>query len=507
MKEPAFIQPAPVFIEFGLDVFRALRANDGLEIPLERSNNGRLTDSCKEKLAASLKVFLKRKKWQLPARAFCALGASGVSLRRLALPRTAKEELQQLLRLQIESAFPLAPEELAWGCLPLNQPPPADGTAARLEFLAAAVKKEVFEEYSGFLSDCGLRPVFTLAGLARKHFCPPTSGSWAILDLGREHSEWIVFENDVPAVLRIFPWGSDHLAATKETPDLAVNSIRGSGLGQMFYLTGGGERGPDLAAELARRLGSGVICRSLDTGATAGHCAATLGLQKWVQENDAAPPLVLHVKSRPLEGKLQWSDPALRKRAAVAALLLVVLLALPYAQAVLLKPFLARKLATFQSDQGRLATIDRELSFLQSLKENQPPYLDALYLFSKAAPPGTRLDSVTMNRHGEVTLRGSLQGFQQVVEFRAKLIKSGFFSDVTIAEQAPVQNQQKVNVRIVAQWKPPAARALLTVGPDAAEIQRAGGGDHQPNSAASQPRPEGAAFPSPNAAPPKPSSH
>lgn len=472
MKELAFIQPGPVFIEFGLDWFRAIRDNDGLEAPLERQNNGRLTDSCKETLTASLNGFLKRKKWQLSANAYCAIGASGVSLRRLALPQTVREELPQLLRLQIESAFPLAPEELAWGCQPLNQPPPAGGTPARLEFLAAAVKKEVIEEYASFLSDCGLRPVFTLAGLARRYVCPPSSGSWAILNLGREHSEWIAFENDVPTVLRIFPWGSDRFAAGSGTFDQAVNSMRASGLGQTLYVTGGRDRGQDVAAELARRLGDGVNCRLLDTSVATGYCAATLGLQKWVQENGGTLPLVLRVKPRPLEGRLKWSDPTLRKRAAVAALLLVVLLAMPYAQAILLKPFVTRKLAAFQSDQGRLSTIDQETGFLQFLKENQPPYLEALYLFAKTAPPGTRLDSVTMNRHGEVTLRGSLQGFQQVVEFRAKLIKSGFFSDVSVEEQVPEPNQQKVNVRIVAQWKPAAERALLAIGPDADEIKQ-----------------------------------
>ncbi|HEX5397920.1 MAG TPA: hypothetical protein VFY06_02605 [Verrucomicrobiae bacterium] len=472
MKELAFIQPAPVFIEFGLDWFRALRDNDGLEVPLERLNSGRLTDSCKEKLAAGLNDFLKRKKWQLPANAFCAIGASGVSLRRIALPQAAGEELPQLLRLQIESAFPLGPEELAWGCLPLNPSPSSEGASARQEFLAAAIKKEVIEEYSRFLSDCGLKPVFTLAALARKLVCPPASGSWAILNLERGHSEWIAFENDVPAAFRIFPWGSDRLAATTEAFDQAVNSIRASGPGQTLYLTGGGDRGQDMAAELARRLGGGVNCRSLDPGVATGHCAATLGLQKWVQENGGSPPLVLRVKPRPLEGRLKWSDPTLRKRAAAVALLLVVLLAMPYAQAILLKPFVTRKLAAFQSDQGRLSTIDQETGFLQFLKENQPPYLEALYLFAKTAPPGTRLDSVTMNRHGEVTLRGSLQGFQQVVEFRAKLIKSGFFSDVSVEEQVPESNQQKVNVRIVAQWKPVAERALLAIGPDADEIKQ-----------------------------------
>ncbi len=48
-------------------------------------------------------------------RAFCAIGARGVSLRRWTLPAASKEELQRLLLLQIEREFPVAPDELAWG--------------------------------------------------------------------------------------------------------------------------------------------------------------------------------------------------------------------------------------------------------------------------------------------------------------------------------------------------------------------------------------------------------
>src|SRR5262249_15111562 len=130
-------------------------------------------------------------------------------------------------------------------------------------------------------------------------------------------------------------------------------------------------------------------------------------------------------------------------------------------EALLLKSYLAGKLAGINADRGRLAMIDREFSFFQHLKQNQPPYLDALFVISKAAPPGTRIDWLSMNRRGDVSLRCSLQNPQQVVDFRSKLIDSGFFANLSLEEQAPSPNQPKLAIRLSAQWKPLAGRQLL----------------------------------------------
>jgi hypothetical protein len=117
--------------------------------------------------------------------------------------------------------------------------------------------------------------------------------------------------------------------------------------------------------------------------------------------------------------------------------------------------------------------IDRDLDFLRHLKQNQPPYLDALFLVAKAAPPGTKLDSLTMNRRGDLALRGSMKDGQQVVGFRSKLIDSGFFSSVAVEEQTPTPDRQKVTVRIAAQWKPANDRQSLSIGPTTEEIDKA----------------------------------
>jgi hypothetical protein len=135
--------------------------------------------------------------------------------------------------------------------------------------------------------------------------------------------------------------------------------------------------------------------------------------------------------------------------------LLAAALLLPYVEALALKPHLEKRVADFKVEAKRLEVIDREKDFLETLKLNQPPYLDLLYVFSKSVPQGTRFDSLSMNSHGEVSLRCALHDGQQVADFRNKLIASGFFTNVVIEEQSPAPNHQSVSVRVSAQEKGP----------------------------------------------------
>jgi len=126
---------------------------------------------------------------------------------------------------------------------------------------------------------------------------------------------------------------------------------------------------------------------------------------------------------------------------------------LPYAEAFLLKSHLKKKVEAFKQESERLTVIDRELDFLRDLKLAQPPYLDLVYVFSKSVPPGTRFDSLSLNAHGQVSLRCAFRDGQQVADFRTKLIDSGFFTNVVVEEQAPTPDRQRVNVRMSAQEK------------------------------------------------------
>src|SRR5581483_10887385 len=205
-----FMNSACLYLEIGQSSLKALHGNDGLELTLERLASGRLTGPCKERLTLSLRDFLQKKNWQSRSGVFCGVGARGVSLRRMTLPATTKEGLSRMLRLQIEREFPLSPDELAWGYRAIDGKEHAHNAAnGQQELVVVAVKRELLEEYSEVLAGCGISPVFTLAALARSRTCHHPPGAYAVLDIGRNSSELITFENGAPISLRNLPWGGE----------------------------------------------------------------------------------------------------------------------------------------------------------------------------------------------------------------------------------------------------------------------------------------------------------
>jgi hypothetical protein len=491
---------ADLFIDIGQSSLQAVNGDDAFAFPIDRGENGRLTDLCRERLTLSLRGFLSKKGRTTNRSAFCAIGARGVSIRRLSLPASSEEELRRVLRLQIESEFPLAPDELAWGRRPIGPPKaPVNGAPARQEVLVLAVKKEVLEEYAGILAACGIVPSFTLAALARAELHPPPSGSCAVLDIGRTHSELMSFDNGVPVSIRILAWGGETITrsiqerlavshdeaeklkmaldqpgaafgpqgpmlqtATEAALAMLAASLKPASLGGKLCLTGKSASDPRMAPLLAGVLGGVVACESLEQPAGTGPSAAIAGLKKSTGRNSASPPLILALNGGHAAARL--GRPAVWKWAAAAALLALSALFFPYAEAIVLKPFLERKLAALEADRGRLAMIDQELDFLKFLKQNQPPYLDAIYLLARSAPQGTRMEELSLGRHREISIRLKMANAQQVSDFRSKLIDSGWFANVMVEEQAPSPDR-RFAVRMTAELKPGESRKPIAAEP------------------------------------------
>ena len=486
-----------LFIEIGQCSIKVLDGDDGLELPLERLENGPLTPLCRERLTLSLRAFLKKKSWRR-RRALCAIGARGVSLRRLTLPPAGKDELQRLLRLQIEKEFPLAPEDLAWGYAPLSA-----NSAARTssnppgELLVSAVKAEVLDEYSEILGACGLIPSFTLAALARSSICPQPPGSYGVIEIGRCSSELICFEQGIPSAIRIFSWGGDHLTrriaeqlsiSFEQAETLKLNfaadpsaqtttgasierivraelenlarAIKTAWTGQKLFLTGRTARLNGIDQWLSQSLG-GIECVRMEVMPSLGRSAAILGLKTACEEGRG--PLILLAKGAMPEANR--TRPSQRQLAAAIVLCALAALAFRYAEPLLLKPRLVKKLSEYKTYRDKLPKIDRELSFLQFLEKNRMPYLDALVVLAGAAPPGLKIEALSLNRRGDLSVRAGMQNSQQAVDFRSKLIESGFFSSVVLEEQTPTPDRQRLAVRMVAQLKPPEARTSPKVDP------------------------------------------
>jgi len=445
MKVRDFLNTPPVLLQLDASALKARRGDAHWELALERGENGRLTAACRERLQQGLRDFVKRDGWQPGGRAFCAIGARGVSMRRLSLPPSSKDELPRLVALQIESEFPLPPEELAWGFQALPQ------AGAGHDVIVAAVRKDALAEFADIFTACGLQARFTLAALARSALASGFSGAGALLDLAPGHSELLAVEHSMPVSLRVLPYGLNKLDENPAALDSLAAAVGGLRAGQKLLLSGEGAGiSPDLAAQLGARLGPGVACEWLAPPAGGEQSATLAGLQRAVEQTGGRLALELQVEAT--DRRAEAIQPAPRKWALLAAALLLGVFCLPYAEALVMKPILARRLAALKSGQGRLAQIDGQFAFLQTLKKSQPPYLDALAVLSKASPGGVRLESIAMNRRGEVSVRGKFRLGQQV-DFRTKLLDSGFFSSVVMEEQTPTPDRQNVTVRITAQWK------------------------------------------------------
>jgi hypothetical protein len=235
-----------------------------------------------------------------------------------------------------------------------------------------------------------------------------------------------------------------------------------------------------------------VQCERIESTAGEGRSAAVLGLKRLEQEENG-PPLIFQLRrSRNVESTAQ---PAQWKWAALAVLLAFGSLCLRYAEPFFQKPRLSRKLSEIKTYRDALPRIDKELSFLQFLKTNEPPYLQAISIVAASAGPGTRVESFSMSRRGDLSLRGTMPNSQQATDFRSKLIDSGFFAVVVLEEQTPSPDRQKVTVRITAQCKPADARPSLVLSPSAKELKSAAppvepkaGGPRETNATPDQPR-------------------
>lgn len=435
MKTISFLNPPPLFVEIGQTFLKAVRENDSIELPLERQPDGRLTAKSKETAVTALKKLLDAKNWQPRAKALCAIHSRGVSLRRLSLPGGTREEFQQRLLLQIEAEFPLSPDELAWGWQPLGETK-ANGALGKQDVLVAAVKKEVIADYRDLLHECGAEPVFTLAAVMRRQLCPERAVNFAMLDIVGGQAELTIFDKDAPMATRVI--STDWTSAIEQ----AVGPTK-------LFLTGDEIPESQFAA-------FGGRCERL----AARGSAAIAGLQKLADAGE--PPLVLRLEQAS-STRASFADFDWKKWGARVGGLLAAVLLLPYAEAILLKPHLEKKVVAFKNESARLKVIDRELDFLRELKQSQPPYLETLSVLSKAVPPGTHIDSLSLNSHGEVSLRCAFRDGQQVADFRTKLVASGFFTNAVVEEQTPTPDRQRVNVRMTAQQKAlPQLQALAT---------------------------------------------
>ena len=496
----AFVGPA-LWAEVVDDVLHVSNGQIERTIALHRRTDGRLEVASRQSVIDTLRELAPCAPWQSRGTLWCAVSARGVSLRRFSIPKTQPESLRRVLSLQVEARFPLPPEALAWGAIAPIGAPPSTGNGLE-EVSVAALRSEALAELSATFVQAGFEPVFTLAALVRTPEFPESPSRAVALHFGETSSEWIAWDGALPGITRSVPCGERAVLASLATAwntdtTEAARRLRDAGsafdpaLHQAFapfhaslqslpaadatspesWRLTGSELLVSVVARLLPQLRPGATVIPPAIAANTTGSAAIRGLRGLTASpTDGVSP-------RPFPVRLQLPNtkpsvslggfPAIPWPWVVrAGALALALLLFPYAEAVLGRPLIQRRLAALQKDRTRLSEIDRRLDFVDYLAGNQPPYIEALYVIGNAAPQGAKLDSVTMNRRGEVALVGYTPMPQQAVEFRTRLVESKYFSSVVLEEQAPVQGgPQRVNLRIIAQWKGPAEREALALGP------------------------------------------
>lgn len=482
--------------------------------PLERGAAGGLTEGCRTTVTSELTAFLARKPWQPRAEARCLVPAGGVTLRRWKVPRSGNDETRRVLALQIESELPLSPDELAWGLVKVGE------TGALQDVLVAAVRKTWVAEISTLLESCGVAPGFTVAALARAGCVVPRSSGGAgeaWLDLGPDQAEWLAMDAVGPVRLRVLPWGESTLVQEWMAASGATSEMAERWLGQALAGQGPGDPASDAATRsawtaavkslaalipgpvpggriqvtgrlagvasfrtlLAEHLGQGI---RVESGEPGGDRAVPAGIRRLRDETKGrAGQAGLWLTTKVEEAPTVLNQATPRKWAIAAGVLLLGLLLMPYLEAMLFYPGLASRVAAVKARQDRLQMIDRQADFLRHLKQNQTPYMETLLVLGKTLPPGSKMESLNLNRKGEMALRVSMRQPPEVTAFRSKLSESGFFQSVVIEEQSPTPDRQKIQVRISGLVKPANLRQGLPI------LAAGDGADAKPG----EPRPGG----------------
>ena len=494
MKRPATFSPQGLLLDIGYSSLKILAAGKGIAVPLDRGENGAVSASSREQIRDTIAKLLGRSSKSMASNGkaggdrglslrhgrkaiACALPSRGVSLRTFDVPTTSSSEIAKVVELQVETEFPLPPDELAWSYVAA---PPSDATmptTPTTRVTVAAMRRSLLRDYTELLRECGLEPSFRLGILAVSRLCPAKAGCWGVLDVGRSASELLIFDGPQPVSLTSIAWGGDRITqlvttaaglATGQAERIkseqqlatvlsearldqliaeagdqlatrleATWSSRDGGTRQIperLFITGGGARLRGFDSALGAAFGGRVLCQrpalQVSQALTSGHSAVTLGLIEEGRLNGATATFAFAAPEPESALERAASEPTARPWLLGLVGLILISLTLRYADLLWQLPQQREELEHARALRGALPSLDAELEFLTFLKEHQAPYLDALAVIASNFPKNTTIDGISLARTGDVTVNGKTKSPQTVNQFRSDLIASGWFTQV-----------------------------------------------------------------------------
>ena len=462
-------EKAPV-IDIGYDSIRVHVDGACNRVPVTRDANHRIDADSRDAAVARIRELLGVN-GRGSKRAVCALPARGVSLRHLDLPPLGKAAPEQILSLQVEKEFPLPPDQIAWGYR-LHKSASGNGAGPRAADVVA-LRQDVIDDYTQLMSDCGVQPTFGVGLLAAGQLVESTE-SYCVLDVGGRYSELAHFDDGRPRVVRTLSWGGEaitdqiakKLAVDAETArklkhewtgsladprpsenpaiydamQSAVHELvemladawpRGSENGgrapSSLYLTGNGARVEGFAEALGRVSDGRVRCERLALP-SADDSGVTVGLRHAIEplhfRSTAAPRAATATPQGAAQPWIPW--------VALAVLLGLTSLALRSVPALLQLPDLEERIENAKRELETQPSVDRELGFLEHLKEQQLPTLDLLAVVAEKAPKGMLIDEIELDQGNRVIVVGSGADEKKADALRKFLVDEGWIERAVV---------------------------------------------------------------------------
>lgn len=473
---------ATTIVDLGHRSLKVLDGERGLELALERSDDGALTDASIQRTREELSRFLGTKGRR--GLVICAIPAAGVSLRGFDLPPVGKTETDQLVALQIEREFPLPPSQMAWG---YRVGEAANGTSSIAEprrATVAALRRESLDEVRELFRD--IRPVeFALGALAGWSLCPSRDGLSVLVDLGRDRSELLLARSESPVGLRSLAWGGDRVTRAiasalsidaseaerlklewarrggqadsahlerdgviEEAVARSLNELERSlaenwqasrarltarmngssglvgdpGLPQQVFLSGRTGELPGVT-RILENVFPGVPIERVDVSEEPGHSAVTEGLR--AQLVGEIGPIVLQLADEPERASRKTTERPVGWWVA-AALLLVGVLIGPYFGPIFSLDSVTERAEEARAALGSSGEIPSKISFLESIDSNQVPAFEVLEAIRRVSSVELRVDELILSGNGVFELRGKLDREESAHALRTDLSVMNF---------------------------------------------------------------------------------
>lgn len=364
-----------------------------------------------------------------------------VILREFELPPGEPEEIQQMIRFQLERDLPLPMEDVRFSYTT------ATGPDGKVRVVAAAVPHDVLDTILAALEGAGFRPAhvyvscFGLASLA-----PEGPNPSAVVAMTNGHAEIVIAEGGAHVFSRSAPIperSCDVLAMELERTLLSYSGRFPGRTVEDMTLAASGPEAEEIARGVSQRLGRTL--KTLETAECGLEAAAALGVSVAAAKRPDALPDVLH----PPVIKRKFRLTRMHRIVGIAALSALVVLVLSQLLMSARVSRLAELEASLKELQPRVETVKATMAHIQQAREWDDlrfPWIDLLKDLSERIDPAMLIIlNANFEDSGAVRLTGKAKSEDAFNDLLKKLGESKFFKSAGFEYRQ--RNQDKSDYR------------------------------------------------------------